>query len=104
MKGCDEVATDNMVTMCLSSYNNIKAENTRFQMFISRLFEEAELRADYGGLEFDSRRIEDLIHLVYPDMYKKKLSTLRAQQTKMSIKKLNLTEVREDEDTARQND
>ena len=98
------MASDNVVTMCLSSYNNIKAENTRFQMFISRLFEEAELRADYSGLEFDSRRVEDIIHLVYPDMYKKKLSTLRAQQTKMSIKKLNLTEVIKDEDTAGEND
>lgn len=98
------MATENVVTMCLSSYNNIKAENTRFQMFISRLFEEAELRPDYSGIEFDTKRVEDLIHLVYPDMYKKKLSTLRAQQTKMSIKKLNLTEVREDEDTTGQND
>lgn len=83
---------DNTVTMNLASYNSIKAENTRFQMFISRLFEDAELRADYTGIDFDMRKVEDLIHLVYPDMYKKKLSSLRALQTKMSMKKLEWQE------------
>ena len=87
--------SDNTVTMSLSSYNQIKAENTRFQMFISRLFEDAELRADYSGIEFNTNKLEDLIHLVYPDMYKKKLSALRTQQTKMSMKKLNLNEAKE---------
>lgn len=80
--------SDNTVTMSLSSYNQIKAENTRFQMFISRLFEDAELCSDYNGIEFNTKKIEDLIHLVYPDMYKKKLSALRAQQTRISQKKL----------------
>jgi hypothetical protein len=88
--------SDNTVTMNLSSYNQIKAENTRFQMFISRLFEDAELRADYSGIEFDTHKVEDLIHLVYPDMYKKKLSALRTQQTKMSIKELNLNKPKEE--------
>lgn len=83
---------ENTVTMSLASYNQIKAENTRFNMFISRLFEDAELRPDYSGIEFDSKKLEDLIHLVYPDMYKKKLSTLRTLQTKMSMKKLNLND------------
>lgn len=79
---------ENSVTLSVSSYNQIKAENTKFQMFIDRLFEDAELRADYSGIDFDVRKLEDLIHLVYPDRYKKKLSTLRTQQTKMSQKKL----------------
>ena len=79
---------ENTVTMSLASYNQIKAENTRFQMFISRLFEDAELREDYLGIDFDAHKLEDLIHLVYPDAYKKKLSTLRTQQTKLSLKKL----------------
>lgn len=87
--------SENTVTMNLSSYNQIKAENTRFQMFISRLFEDAELREDYSGIEFDTHKVENLVHLVYPDMYKKKLSTLRAQQTKMGMKKLNLNEAKE---------
>ena len=43
---------------------------------------------DYSGIDFDVRQIEELIHLCYPDRYKKKLSTLRTQQTKLSNKKL----------------
>lgn len=89
--------SDNTVTMSFASYNQIKAENTRWQMFIGRLFEDAELRADYSGIEFDTHKVEDLVHLVYPDMYKKKLSALRTQQTKMSIKKLNLNKPKEEQ-------
>ena len=40
--------------------------------------------------DFDTRKLEDLVHLVYPDSYKKKLSTLRTQQTKLSLKELDL--------------
>lgn len=81
---------DNTVTMSLASYNQIKAENTRWQMFVSRLWEGAELKADYTGIEFDMNMVEELMHIMYPDAYKKKLSTLRTQQTKLSLKKLEL--------------
>lgn len=84
--------SDNTVTMGLASYNQIKAENTRWQMFMSRLWEGAELKEDYSGIEFDTHLIEELIHIMYPDTYKKKLSTLRTQQTKASMKKLNLND------------
>lgn len=82
--------SDNTVTMSLASYNQIKAENTRWQMFVSRLWEGAELRADYSGIDFDTKMVDELMHIMYPDSYKKKLSTLRAQQTKLSLKKLAL--------------
>ena len=82
--------SDNTVTMSLASYNQIKAENTRWQMFVSRLWEGAELRADYSGIDFDTKMVEELMHIMYPDAYKKKLSTLRTQQTKLSLKKLEL--------------
>lgn len=84
--------TENSVTMSLASYNQIKAENTRWQMFMQRVWEGAELKPDYSGVQFDSDLIEELMHIMYPDTYKKKLSTLRTQQTKMSLKKLNLSE------------
>ena len=80
--------SDNTVTMNLASYNQIKAENTRWQMFVSRLWEGAELKPDYSGIEFDATLVEELMHIMYPDAYKKKLSTLRTQQTKLSQKKL----------------
>lgn len=91
--------SDNTVTMALASYNQIKAENTRWQMFMSRLWEGAELRSDYSGIDFDVRMIEELVHIMYPDSYKKKLSTLRTQQTKLSLKKLALSEVEDEEKT-----
>ena len=78
----------NTVILSTSSYNQIKAENTKFNLFMDRLFESAELREDYSGIDFNTRQIEELIHLCYPDRYKKKLSVLRAQQTKLSQKKL----------------
>ena len=79
---------ENTVLLSTGSYNQIKAENTKFNLFMDRLFEAAELREDYSGIDFNVRQIEELIHLCYPDRYKKKLSTLRTQQTKMSNKKL----------------
>lgn len=79
---------ENTVLLSTGSYNQIKAENTKFNLFMDRLFEYAELREDYSGIDFDVRQIEELIHLCYPDRYKKKLSTLRTQQTKMSKQKL----------------
>ena len=79
---------ENTVLLSTGSYNQIKSENTKFNLFMDRLFEYAELREDYSGIDFDMRKIEELIHLCYPDRYKKKLSTLRQQQTKMSQKRL----------------
>ena len=81
---------ENTVTMGLASYNQTKAENTRWQMFMQRIWEGAELKADYSGIEFNSNMLDELMHIMYPDTYKKKLSTLRMQQTKMSLKKLEL--------------
>jgi len=79
---------ENTVLLSTGSYNAIKAENTKFNLFMDRLFEAAELRDDYSGIDFNVRQLEELIHLCYPDRYKKKLSTLRTQQTKLSQKKL----------------
>ena len=79
---------ENTVLLSTSSYNQIKAENTKFNLFMDRLFESAELREDYSGIDFNMRCVEELIHLCYPDRYKKKLSTLRTQQTKLSAKRL----------------
>lgn len=86
------MSQENTVCLSIQSYNAMKAENTRFQMLISRLWESAELKADYSGLEFNAALLDELLHLIYPDSYKKKLSTLRTQQTKLSLKKLSLSE------------
>ena len=90
-------SVENTVCLSIQSYNAMKAENTRFQMFVSRLWESAELRPDYTGIQFDSNLLNDLMHLIYPDQYKKKLAYLRGQQTKLSMQKLNLQEPLEDD-------
>ncbi len=77
-------SVDNQVTMSLASYNAIKNENTKFNLFIDRVFEEATLEND--SLCFNIQQINDLIHLIYPDRYKKKLSTLRGLDTKLQAK------------------
>lgn len=89
---------ENTVLLSTGSYNQIKAENTKFNLFIDRLFEYAELREDYSGIDFNMRNVEELIHLIYPDRYKKKLATLRTQQTKLSAKKLEWEKQRGEED------
>lgn len=87
---------ENTVLLSTSSYNSIKSENTKFSLFMDRLFESAELRSDYSGIDFNVRQLEELIHLCYPDRYKKKLAYLRGQQTKMSAKKLDWEKKDED--------
>lgn len=88
--------SDNTVTMSLASYNQIKAENTRFQMFVSRLWESAELKQDNTGIEFDAELVEQLMRLMYPESYKKKLSTLRGQQTKLNQKMFEMTRAQQE--------
>lgn len=80
---------ENTVLLSVSSYNSIKAENTKYNLFLDRLFESAELRSDYSGIDFDMKTVEELVHLCYPDRYKKKLAILRTQQTKISKQKLD---------------
>ena len=91
------MSQENTVCLSIASYNQMKAENTRFQMLVSRLWESAELKSDYSGLDFDAGLLDELMHLMYPDSYKKKLSTLRAQQTKLSLKKLSIQDAEGDE-------
>lgn len=79
---------ENTVILSTSSYNQIKSENTKFNLFMDRLFEYAELSPDYCGLDFDTKLIGELIHLCYPDRYKKKLSYLRQAQTKLNKRKM----------------
>lgn len=88
---------ENTVLLSTASYNQIKSENTKFNLFMDRLFESAELREDYSGIDFNIRQIEELIHLCYPDRYKKKLATLRTQQTKLSNKRLEWERNQNDE-------
>ena len=74
------------VKLSLSSYNQIKAENTRFQMFLSRMMESAALSEDKSRVIFDTDLLTDIIHLIYPEMYKKKLGQLRSADAVEAVK------------------
>ena len=80
------MASDNVVTMSLSSYNQIKADNTKFNMFIDRLLEETSISDNKLNLQFDEDVLNALVRLVYPERYKKRLSHLRGVETKIAQK------------------
>ena len=81
------MSSENTVILSLAGYNQIKAENTKFRMFTERMWEHCKLSDDKASLVFDVDMMTDLMHLVYPEAYKKKLSYLRGQDTKEAMRK-----------------
>ena len=78
--------SENTVCLSISSYNQIKAENTKFNMFLSRMMESCKLSKDKSRVEFDGELLSEIIHLIYPEAYKKRLSYLRGEDTKKAMK------------------
>lgn len=79
---------DTGVTMSIAGYNQMKSENTRFNMFMDRLFDETTMSVNKQTLQVDPVFLDALIRLCFPDRYKKRLSYLRQLDTKMAIKEL----------------
>lgn len=79
--------TENSVCLSIAGYNQIKAENTKFRMFMERMWEGTSLSTDKSRVVFDADLLSDIMHLVYPEQYKKKLSYLRGQDTREAMKK-----------------
>lgn len=79
--------TENTVCLSISSYNQIKAENTRFNLFIERMMSSSTLSEDKDSIEFDTGLLKEIMHLVYPEQYRKRLSYLRSQDTKEAMRK-----------------
>lgn len=79
--------TENTVILSLAGYNQIKAENQKFKMFMERMWESSSLSEDKASVEFDAKMLSEVMHLVYPEAYKKRLSYLRGQDTREAIKK-----------------
>lgn len=76
----------NMVTLSVSSYNSVKNDVFRYNLFLDNLLQEA-LSEDHQSLVFDSKKIEEAVKFCYFERYKKKLATLRTQATKYGDKK-----------------
>lgn len=77
----------NTVTLPVSSYNSVKNDVFRYNLFLDNLLQEAMLSEDHQSLVFDSKKIEETVKFCYFERYKKKLVTLRTQATKYGDKK-----------------
>ena len=80
--------TENQVCLSIAGYNQIKAENTKFRMFMERMWENSTLSEDKAAVEFDPKLLSEMMHLVYPEQYKKRLSYLRGVDTREAMKAL----------------
>lgn len=72
----------NTVNLSVASYNQVKNDNFRYSLFLDNILQSAELSDDHQGLTFDSAKIEEAVKFCYFERYKKKLATLKAQNTK----------------------
>lgn len=72
----------NIVTLSVSSYNQVKADNYRLNMFLDNLLNEAMISKDHEHVVFDSQKVESAVKFCFPERYKKKLATLRTQHTR----------------------
>lgn len=77
----------NTITLSVSSYNSVKNDVFRYNLFLDNLLQEAMLSEDHQSLVFDSKKIEEAVKFCYFERYKKKLETLRTQATKYGDKK-----------------
>lgn len=78
----------NTATLSVSSYNSVKNDVFRYNLFLDNLLQEAMLSEDHQSLVFDSKKIEEAVKFCYFERYKKKkLATLRTQATKYGDKK-----------------
>lgn len=72
----------NTITLSVSSYNQIKAENYRLNMFLDNLLNETMISKDHDRMIFDTSRVENAVKFCFPERYKKRLSTLKTQSTR----------------------
>jgi hypothetical protein len=77
----------NVVTISIPTYNAIEQENFRYSLFLDNLLQEATLSDDHQSLMFDSEKVNEAIKFCYLERYKKKLATLKTQNSKYGDKK-----------------
>lgn len=76
------MAECNTIVLSTSSYNSIKNENFKFNLFIGNLLGSAVLSEDHQSLVFESENVETALKFCFYEAYKKKLSTLKTQATR----------------------
>ena len=63
----------NLVTLSVSSYNQIKAENYRLNMLLDNLLLEAKADQKQEKLVFDPAKVELAVKFCFQDRWRKKL-------------------------------
>lgn len=76
----------NTVTLSVQSYNAMKNDNFRYNLFLDNLLQEAVLSEDHQTLVFDQDKIENAVKFIYLDRYKKRLAVLRQQAARYGSK------------------
>ena len=76
----------NIVTLNTSSYNQIKNENFRLELFVEDLLLEARLSDDHQELIFDTDEVVTAFKFCFAERYKKKLSYLKSQYNRNGLK------------------
>ena len=80
------MADTNVVTFNTSSYNQIKSENFKLELFVENLLLEAKLSDDHQELVFDTDKVATAFKFCFAERYKKKLSYLKSQYNRNGLK------------------
>lgn len=76
----------NIVTLNTSSYNQIKSENFKLELFVENLLLEARLSDDHQELVFDTDKVVTAFKFCFAERYKKKLSYLKGQYNRNGLR------------------
>lgn len=82
------MADTNIVTLNTSSYNQIKSENFKLELFVENLLLEARLSDDHQELVFDTDKVATAFKFCFVERYKKKLSYLKSQYNRNGLKNI----------------
>lgn len=84
-----EIIEKNVVVLGVDRYNMLQKDQTKFKLFIEKMFEEAILKEDGSDLTFEMEDFENYLKLAFSEQYKKRLSSLRTSKTKQLLKEKN---------------
>lgn len=80
------MSESNTVHLSVASYNQIKNDNFRYNLFLDNVLQSATLSDDHQQLVFDPDKIEGAVKFCYFERYKKKLATLKSQNARYGSK------------------
>lgn len=75
-----------IVTLSKCNYDNIKATNIRAGMLLDRLLGAMSIDIMSDEIHLDANKVLGTIEILYPETYKKKVSTLKTLRAKQLLK------------------